>query len=125
MKLRILASVLILGVVVGCSNNSNLTGSLASLGSTNGASSAPNPPASLHSASIAWNASTSAVSGYYVYRGTQNNGPYNKLNSAPQSALAYTDSTVQAGATYYYVTTAVNSANVESVYSNQISVTIP
>lgn len=78
-----------------------------------------------HSASIAWNASTSTVSGYFIYRGTTNGGPYTKLNSTSQTALTYTDSTVKGGTTYYYVTTAVNSSNVESSFSNQIMVTIP
>jgi hypothetical protein len=78
-----------------------------------------------HSATIAWNASTSTVTGYFIYRSTTNGGPYTKLNATAQTALTYTDSSVQGGVTYYYVTTAVNSSNVESSYSNQISVTIP
>jgi Abnormal spindle-like microcephaly-assoc'd, ASPM-SPD-2-Hydin len=81
------------------------------------------PPS--HSAALSWTASTSAVIGYNVYRGTASGGPYTKLNSSVISATNYTDSTVQAGQTYYYVVTAVNSSDVESVYSNQVSATIP
>jgi hypothetical protein len=79
-----------------------------------------------HSASLNWTASTSSgVAGYYVYRGTQSSGPYTKLNSTPVSGTAYTDLTVQAGQTYYYVTTAVDSNNNESAYSNESPAAIP
>jgi Abnormal spindle-like microcephaly-assoc'd, ASPM-SPD-2-Hydin len=81
------------------------------------------PPS--HSAALSWTASTSAVIGYNVYRGTESGGPYTKLNSSVIAATNYTDSTVQAGQTYYYVVTAVNSSDIESVYSNQVSAAIP
>jgi fibronectin type 3 domain-containing protein len=38
--------------------------------------------------------------------------------------LTYTDSTVQNGATYYYVTTAID-PNGESIFSNPVSAVIP
>ena len=41
------------------------------------------------------------------------------------SGTAYTDLTVQAGQTYYYVTTAVDSNNNESAYSNEAPAAIP
>jgi hypothetical protein len=78
-----------------------------------------------HSASLNWTASTSAVIGYNTYSSTVSGGPYTKLTAAPDAATSYTDSTVQAGLTYYYVVTAVNSSNEESVYSAQVSATIP
>jgi fibronectin type 3 domain-containing protein len=66
------------------------------------------------------------VSGYNVYRGTTSNGPYStQLNSSLVTAVGFTDSTVAAGTTYYYVVTAVNSSNVESVDSNQATAIIP
>jgi fibronectin type 3 domain-containing protein len=71
------------------------------------------------------NASTSTVTGYNVYRGTVSGGLYTKINSALFTALTYTDSTVQSGTTYYYVTTAVDSGGNESVYSNEVSAPIP
>lgn len=77
------------------------------------------------SVGLSWNASTSSVAGYNVYRGTQSGGPYSKLNSSLISGTSYTDSSVQSGATYYYVSTAVNSSNVESAYSNQATAAIP
>ena len=79
-----------------------------------------------HSASLNWTASTSSdVAGYNVYRGTVSNGPYTKLTSALVVGTGYTDVTVQAGQTYYYVTTAVDSNNNESAYSNEAPAAIP
>jgi len=72
-----------------------------------------------------WNASTSTVSGYYIYRNTLSGGTYVRINSSPVVGLNYIDSTVQSGTTYYYVITAVDSTGVESVYSNQVSAAIP
>ena len=73
-----------------------------------------------------WTASTSSnVTGYNVYRATRSGGPYTKLTSAPVAGTSYTDVTVQGGQTYYYVTTAVDSGNNESVYSNQVTAVVP
>jgi hypothetical protein len=81
--------------------------------------------ASQHSVALSWNASTSQVVGYNVYRGTASGGPYAKLTTAADANTAYTDSTVQGGKTYYYVTTSVDASNVESGYSNQAAAAIP
>lgn len=78
-----------------------------------------------HSVTLSWTPSTSVVVGYNVYRGTQSGGPYTKLNSSPVPGATYTDSTVQSGSTYFYVATAVDSNNVESVHSNEASAVIP
>ncbi len=59
-----------------------------------------------HSVTLTWNASTSTVSGYNVYRSTVSGSGYVKLNSSLVAVLTYTDSTVQSGTTYFYVTTA-------------------
>jgi len=80
---------------------------------------------SQHMVALSWNPSTSSISGYKVYRGTQSSGPYSKLNSSLLAGTSYTDANVQSGATYYYVSTAVNSSNVESGYSNQATAVIP
>jgi Abnormal spindle-like microcephaly-assoc'd, ASPM-SPD-2-Hydin len=75
---------------------------------------------------LSWNASTSSVIGYNVYRGTTSGGPYSsKLTSSPVAELTFTDTTVQAGQTYYYVVTAVNASGVESADSNSASATVP
>jgi fibronectin type 3 domain-containing protein len=75
-----------------------------------------------HSVTLNWSASSGA-SGYNVYRGTTS-GSYTKITSAAVTTTSYTDSSVQAGQTYYYVATAVNGTG-ESGYSNQASAAIP
>jgi fibronectin type 3 domain-containing protein len=72
-----------------------------------------------------WNPSSSAVVGYYVYRSTLSPNAYAKVNDSPNTSTSYTDTAVSAGTTYYYAVTSVNSSNVESGYSNQVSVTVP
>jgi len=78
-----------------------------------------------HSVALAWNASTSTVAGYNVYRSTVSGGPYTKINPSLVVVLSYTDLTVQSGTTYFYVTTAVDSSGNESIYSNEASASIP
>lgn len=74
---------------------------------------------------VSWTASTSTVAGYNIYRGLTTGGPYTLLNSSPVNALTFTDSTVVAGQTYFYVVTAVDSSGTESVNSAEVSGTIP
>jgi hypothetical protein len=78
-----------------------------------------------HSADLSWSPSPSTAVGYNVYRGTTSGGPYAKVNSSLDPSTLYTDNTVQNGQTYYYVSTAVNSAGAESGYSNQLLMVIP
>jgi len=78
-----------------------------------------------HSVALSWNASTSTVAGYNVYRSAASGGPYAKINSLVVALLDYTDFTVLSGATYYYVTTAVDSSGDESAYSNEAPAVIP
>lgn len=79
-----------------------------------------------HSVSLGWNTSiSSGVAGYNIYRGTASGGPYTRINSALDTAPSDTDSSVQAGQTYYYVVTAVDSAGTESSYSSQAQAVIP
>jgi hypothetical protein len=78
-----------------------------------------------HSASLSWNASTSTVVGYNVYRGTQTGGPYTRLNASVLPGSTYSDTSVLAGATYFYVVTAVDSSSQESAFSNETSAVVP
>jgi hypothetical protein len=105
-------------------------------GSVSVVSNASNSPASIaltgtgvalisHSGTLNWTASTSTVIGYDVYRGTVSGGPYTKINSSVDATTTFTDATVQAGQTYYWIVTAVNSSNVQSTDSNEVSATIP
>jgi len=76
-----------------------------------------------HTVSLAWDASSSAVSGYRVYRSAVSGANFAPLTAL--NALSYTDDTVASGRTYFYVVTAVDSAGVESTYSNQVTAIIP
>lgn len=79
-----------------------------------------------HIVDLSWNASTStSVTGYNVYRGGAATGPFSKINPALNTSMNFSDSTVQSGQTYYYVTTAVDSGGVESSYSNQVQAAVP
>jgi hypothetical protein len=76
-----------------------------------------------HTATLSWQASTSAVKGYYVYRSTINGSAYSRLNSTATNS--YLDSTVLAGQTYYYVVTSVDLRGIESGFSTSVSAVIP
>ncbi len=79
-----------------------------------------------HSVSLSWTASVSpGVAGYNVYRSTVSGGPYIGQNSSPVTGTSYSDSTVQAGQTYYYVATAVDNSGNESPFSNEAQAIIP
>jgi hypothetical protein len=81
--------------------------------------------ANSHSVDLSWIASPSSVIGYNVYQAVASGGPYSIRNSSPVAATRYLDLSVQAGQTYYYVVTAVDSNNAESEYSNEVPATIP
>jgi hypothetical protein len=78
-----------------------------------------------HSVTLSWTPSTSSYMGFNVYRGALSGGPYNKVNSALVPATSFSDSSVSSGQTYYYVATEVDSTGAESVYSSEVSATIP
>ena len=80
---------------------------------------------SAHSVMLSWMPSTNTVHGYNVYRSSDSGVGFTKLNSVPIATTQYDDSTVQAGQTYLYAATSLDSRNVESGYSNEVSVTIP
>lgn len=77
-----------------------------------------------HSVTLHWTASTSPnITGYKIYRATAQGGPYASLTSV--TGTSYVDNAVGAGQTYYYVTTAVDSNNAESGYSNEATAVVP
>ena len=80
--------------------------------------------APVHSVNLSWGASTSSnISGYNIYRAAYASacGSFSKINSLLNTGTLYTDSAVVDRATYCYATTAVNSTNEESGYSNVVS----
>jgi fibronectin type 3 domain-containing protein len=80
-----------------------------------------------HQVTLNWTASTDVVAGYNVYRGT--NPPGNEgatpINASLVVGTMYIDTAVTAGEKLDYVVTAVSSAGVESVHSNESAVTVP
>jgi hypothetical protein len=80
-----------------------------------------------HEVDLSWNSPTNSpdpVAGYNIYRAT-GSGSLARMNSAPDASVVYVDSTVVSGATYSYVVKSVDSSGMESVASNQVTVTIP
>ena len=80
---------------------------------------------SSHTVSLTWDPSTSTVAGYNLYRGTQSGGPYSRMNALLLSNTAFNDTKVQSGGNYFYVSTAVDSSNNESAFSNEATAAIP
>jgi hypothetical protein len=82
-------------------------------------------PRTQHKVNLSWNAGSSGVVGYNIYRASASAGPYSQINPAPDSNTSYLDSTVQGEHTYYYVTTAIASNGKQSAFSNQVEVIVP
>jgi hypothetical protein len=81
-------------------------------------------PAATHTVSLSWDASSSTdVAGYNVYRAPFASacGSFQLINSGLNASTVYTDSAVTNGSSYCYATTAVDSGNQESGYSNIVS----
>ncbi len=78
--------------------------------------------APVHSVNLSWSASTSSgISGYNIYRAVYASsacGSFSKINSLLNTGTLYTDSALVDGTAYCYATTAVNTSNEESAYSN-------
>jgi hypothetical protein len=81
---------------------------------------------SKHSVTLTWNASTSLVAGYNIYRSTLRGRGYLKINAAlVRDGLSYKDETVESGKTYYYVTRTVDMKGKESGNSAEVVATVP
>jgi hypothetical protein len=122
----------------GQSSGFNVTFAPATTGTFSGSvsvtSTAANSPLSIplsgtgaasHYVTLNWTPSSSSVSGYDVYRGTQKGGPYTKITSSLVPGSTYNDATVQSGLSYYYVVASVASSGTQSVFSSEVSATIP
>ncbi|MGB8009118.1 MAG: choice-of-anchor D domain-containing protein [Terriglobales bacterium] len=73
---------------------------------------------------LSWDGDANAV-GYNVFRGSAKAGPFDQINTSLDSSTSYTDDSVVAGTTYYYVTTAVNAQGEQSAYSNVAKAVVP
>jgi hypothetical protein len=79
-----------------------------------------------HAAILSWTASTTPDATYNVYRATSSSGPFTTpVNTAPITGTTFTDTTVQAGQTYYYVATAVSGGIESAASSPPVQATIP
>jgi fibronectin type 3 domain-containing protein len=79
-----------------------------------------------HTVFLTWVASVSSgVAGYNVYRGTFSGGPYSKITPQDINALDFNDLSVQPATTYFYVVTAVDPLNGESLNSNEATAVVP
>jgi hypothetical protein len=75
-----------------------------------------------------WDAPSSssvAVTGYHIYRAPSGSTSYQMLSSSVTQPTTYTDTAVQAGSTYNYEVTSVDSSGVESSPSSVYAATIP
>jgi hypothetical protein len=99
--------------------------SFANTGSTANAVEALAGQATMPYVTLSWSPSPSDVSGYNIYRSTASSGPFSRLNTKLDSGTSFVDKGVSLGNTYFYATTAVNSAGQESSYSNLAQVQVP
>ncbi|HTP69354.1 MAG TPA: hypothetical protein VMJ35_10665 [Dongiaceae bacterium] len=80
-----------------------------------------------HKVTLKWNASTTPVSGYNVYR-SDKPASYDFAHPINQDLVrdtTYVDTKVKSGHTYFYVTRAKDAQGVESANSNEIQVDVP
>ncbi len=101
---------------------SNSSSGSATLVALNG-----NGTAVQHEVNLTWGPPSNSpvpVNSYNVYRSTGTSS-YLLVDSQASTNTTYVDSSVQASTTYAYYVKSVDSAGVESVPSNQVTVTIP
>jgi len=85
------------------------------------------PPPTSHQVNLTWNAPSSSsdpVVGYNIYRSV-GSGSAQLVNSSVNTPTSFVDTSVTSGTTYGYYVTSVDQSGVQSVPSNQISVSIP
>jgi fibronectin type 3 domain-containing protein len=72
-----------------------------------------------------WDDNTDSDLAYYnVYRSATSGGPYNKINTTAVLSSLYIDTSVAYGDHFYYVVSAVDTSKNESVYSNEVSISL-
>jgi hypothetical protein len=77
-----------------------------------------------HTVSLSWQASTSPVMGYFVFRGSTTSN-LSQLNTSAVTSTSYADRTVANGQTYVYAVKSADASNVLSSFSNTVTVTVP
>lgn len=108
----------------------------AATGKITVSSNATNSPASIslsgmgvtataHTVALSWASAVTGVTGFRTYVSMVSGGPYVEMGSVASTTPAYTDSSVQSGQTYFYVITAVDASNDESLYSSEVAAIVP
>lgn len=77
-----------------------------------------------HSVALNWQASSSPVIGYFVFRGSSTS-TLAQLNAIAIGSTSYVDKTVTDGATYVYAVKSIDASNILSGFSNTVTVTVP
>ena len=87
----------------------------------------PTPSPAAHSVALAWDPSPSInLQGYRVYRSQVSGGPYGSISSTLSTGTQqFTDSSVLAGQSYFYVVTSIDVNGLESSPSPEVSAQIP
>ena len=83
----------------------------------------PRPKAA--TVTLKWRPSATKGVRYNVYRGSQPKNHPDKLNASPLDVVTFSDTNVERGKRYYYVTRSIDKAGHESLDSNEIVVSIP
>ncbi len=78
-----------------------------------------------HRVTLSWSSGSTSAVGYNIYRAARSKGPFTRVNSALHQTATFTDTTVQAGVTYFYVATSVDRTGKESRFSSPVRVMIP
>jgi hypothetical protein len=81
--------------------------------------------ATAHTVALSWAPAFTGVTRFRTYVSMVSGGPYVEMASVPSTTAAYTDSSVQSGRTYFYVVTAIDSSNNESLYSSEVAANVP
>ncbi len=81
--------------------------------------------ATAHTVALSWAPAVTGVTGFRIYVSMVSGGPYVEMGSVPSTTPAYTDSSVQSGQTYFYVVTAIDASNNESLYSGEVAAIVP
>jgi hypothetical protein len=83
-----------------------------------------NAVVSTHSVALNWQASSSFVTGYLVFRGSSTS-TLAQLNGIAVASTSYVDRTVVNGTTYVYAVKSIDAGNVLSNFSNIVTVQVP
>ena len=85
------------------------------------------PAFASHQVALSWTQTIDPVALNCVFRSATSGGenPSNPLFCSTNPIIAYTDTTVAAGATWYYTVDAVSSSGAASAMSNEVKTVIP